>query len=142
MCARRFLFVVFILILLAVAAAVAMFQFGNRVLIKSAIPKGHYGAGNVIVWDEGSWEPVGDAKDSLAKGKLIFHLHGQKLAGLWELVRISKPHAKQEQWLLLKKRGDEWYRPHIATASRLLAEVTAGTPLEQPLSSVLAVTAG
>ena len=42
MCARRFLFVIFILTLLLVAAAVAMFQFGNRVLIKSAIPKGHY----------------------------------------------------------------------------------------------------
>jgi len=42
MCARRFLFIIFILTLLLVAAAVAMFQFGNRVLIKSAIPKGHY----------------------------------------------------------------------------------------------------
>jgi aminoglycoside/choline kinase family phosphotransferase len=43
---------------------------------------------------------------------------------------------------ILKRRGDEWYRPHIAVASRLLAEVTAGTPLEEPLSSVLAVAAG
>ena len=42
MCARRFLVIVFILTLLAVAAAVAIFQFGNRVLIKSAIPRGHY----------------------------------------------------------------------------------------------------
>jgi len=43
----------------------------------------------------------------MEKGKLVFQLHGQKLAGLWELVRISKPgEKKQEQWLLLKKRGD------------------------------------
>lgn len=75
------------------------------------IPKGHYGAGTVIVWDRGTWEPVGDPKEGLAKGKLIFHLHGQKLAGLWELVRISKPgEKKQDQWLLLKKRGDAWAR--------------------------------
>lgn len=75
------------------------------------IPKGHYGAGTVIVWDRGTWEPVGDPKEGLANGKLIFHLHGQKLAGLWELVRISKPgEKKQDQWLLLKKRGDAWAR--------------------------------
>ncbi|KQP02548.1 DNA ligase [Pseudorhodoferax sp. Leaf265] len=79
---------------------------------EGSIPKGEYGAGKVIVWDRGSWEPVGDARAGLAKGKLVFHLHGQKLAGLWELVRISKPGAKQQdQWLFLKKRGDAWARP-------------------------------
>ena len=76
------------------------------------IPKGEYGGGSVIVWDRGTWEPVGDPREGLAKGKVIFKLHGQKLAGLWELVRISKPgEKKQEQWLLLKKRGDAWARP-------------------------------
>jgi len=39
---------------------------------------------------------------------------------------------------ILKKRGDEWYRPHIAVASRLLLDVTTGTALEKPLSGVLA----
>jgi DNA ligase D-like protein (predicted 3'-phosphoesterase) len=48
--------------------------------------------------------PVGDPREGLAKGKLIFKLHGEKLAGLWELVRISKPGAKkQDQWLLLQE---------------------------------------
>lgn len=75
------------------------------------IPKGQYGAGTVIVWDQGSWAPQGDAHAGLAKGKLVFTLHGQKLAGLWELVRISKPGDKQQnQWLLFKKR-DAWARP-------------------------------
>jgi aminoglycoside/choline kinase family phosphotransferase len=41
---------------------------------------------------------------------------------------------------ILNSRGDEWYRPHIATAARLLGEVTAGTPLETPLAPVLAAT--
>lgn len=44
MCARRFLFVIFILILLAVAGAFAMFQFGGDVLLRSATPKGHFEA--------------------------------------------------------------------------------------------------
>lgn len=79
---------------------------------EGTIPKGQYGAGTVIVWDRGVWEPVGDPREGLAKGKLIFKLHGEKLAGLWELVRISRPgEKKQDQWLLLKKRGDGWARP-------------------------------
>lgn len=75
------------------------------------IPKGQYGAGTVIVWDRGSWQPQGDAHAGLAKGKLVFTLQGQKLAGLWELVRISRPaDKKRNQWLLFKKR-DAWARP-------------------------------
>lgn len=79
---------------------------------EGTIPRGEYGAGTVIVWDRGSWEPTADAREGMTKGKLIFKLHGQKLAGLWELVRISKPgEKKQDQWLLLKKRDDAWARP-------------------------------
>jgi bifunctional non-homologous end joining protein LigD len=76
------------------------------------IPKGQYGGGTVIVWDRGTWEPAGDPREGLAKGKLIFKFHGEKLAGTWELVRISKPgQKKQEQWIFFKKRGDAWARP-------------------------------
>ncbi|RCW69354.1 DNA ligase D [Pseudorhodoferax soli] len=79
---------------------------------EGAIPKGEYGGGKVIVWDQGTWEPVGDPREALAKGKLMLHFHGQKLAGLWEFVRISKPGAKkQDQWIFFKKRGDAWARP-------------------------------
>jgi bifunctional non-homologous end joining protein LigD len=77
---------------------------------EGTIPAKQYGAGSVIVWDEGAWEPIGDAHEGLAKGKLAFTLHGQKLAGEWELVRIAKPRDKQEAWLLFKKR-DEFARP-------------------------------
>jgi bifunctional non-homologous end joining protein LigD len=84
-------------------------SYGN---FEGTIPKGQYGAGTVIVWDRGTWEPIGNPREGMEKGKLIFHLHGEKLAGLWELVRISKPgEKKQDQWLLLKKRGDAWARP-------------------------------
>jgi len=77
---------------------------------EGTIPRRQYGAGTVIVWDRGTWEPVGDPADGMLKGKLLFHLHGEKLAGLWELVRISKPGEKQDRWMLFKKR-DEWARP-------------------------------
>lgn len=77
---------------------------------EGTIPPGQYGAGTVIVWDAGWWQPVGDARAGLAAGKLVFDLHGQKLAGRWELVRIRKPGDKQDPWLLFKKR-DAWARP-------------------------------
>lgn len=43
-------------------------------------------------------------------GKLVFQLHGEKLAGMWQLVRIAKPDDPQDQWLLFKK-NDEWAQP-------------------------------
>ncbi len=70
------------------------------------IPEKQYGAGAVIVWDRGTWTPVGDARDGMAQGKLVFELHGEKLAGFWELVRIAKPGDRQEAWLLFKKRDE------------------------------------
>jgi len=77
---------------------------------EGTIPKKQYGAGTVIVWDRGTWEPVGDPRRGMAEGKLVFRLHGEKLAGLWELVRIAKPDDKQDPWMLFKKK-DEWARP-------------------------------
>jgi len=77
---------------------------------EGTIPPKQHGAGTVIVWDRGTWEPVGDADKGMEAGKLVFRLHGEKLAGLWELVRISKPGDKADQWMMFKKR-DEWARP-------------------------------
>jgi bifunctional non-homologous end joining protein LigD len=79
---------------------------------EGTIPARQYGAGTVIVWDRGTWEPVGDAREGMEKGKIIFHLHGEKLAGLWELVRISKPGDKKDPWMLFKKH-DAWARPLV-----------------------------
>jgi len=77
---------------------------------EGTIPPKQYGAGAVIVWDRGTWQPVGDPHAGLRDGKLVFELHGEKLAGLWELVRIAKPGDKQDPWMLFKKR-DAWARP-------------------------------
>jgi bifunctional non-homologous end joining protein LigD len=68
---------------------------------EGSIPEGHYGAGDVIVWDRGIWVPQDDPAKAYAKGKLKFELQGEKLGGLWNLVRTHMP-GKQEQWFLIK----------------------------------------
>ncbi|KUY55037.1 DNA ligase D [Burkholderia sp. RF2-non_BP3] len=74
------------------------------------IPAGHYGAGSVVVWDEGTWTPDGglaQARDGYRAGKLTFRLDGEKLHGGWALVRSGRQQGRQEQWLLIKERDDD-----------------------------------
>ena len=85
---------------------------------EGTIPAGQYGAGEVIVWDRGSWQPLGDPRQGLVDGKLAFELHGEKLRGQWELVRMRAKNdapkdRRQEAWLLFKKRDAE-ARPRSA----------------------------
>ncbi len=68
------------------------------------IPKGQYGGGHVDIWDNGTWEPVGDFAKGLKKGHLEFELFGKKLSGRWHLVR-TRMQGKQPNWLLMKS-GD------------------------------------
>lgn len=108
---------------------------------EGVIPPKQYGAGTVIVWDNGSWKPVGDPRKGLEEGKLMFELHGQKLQGMWELVNITKPGAKQEQWLLFKKRGDGYVRPRaeydVVTAlpDSVIAKPLLGAKIKAPASA-------
>lgn len=75
------------------------------------IPRGHYGAGSVIVWDRGTWEPVGDAARGFREGKLKFTLAGEKLHGGFTLVRMrGRGNERQPAWLLIKEQ-DEHARP-------------------------------
>jgi bifunctional non-homologous end joining protein LigD len=70
-----------------------------------------YGAGTVMVWDAGTWEPapeLGDPAEALARGNLKFVLHGERLRGGWDLVRMKpRPKERQPQWLLIKRRDGE-----------------------------------
>jgi bifunctional non-homologous end joining protein LigD len=70
-----------------------------------------YGAGTVMLWDEGSWEPapeITDPAEALARGNLKFVLHGERLRGGWDLVRMKpRPRERQPQWLLIKRRDDQ-----------------------------------
>lgn len=80
---------------------------------EGTIPEGQYGAGSVIVWDEGKWLPEGDPAAGMKKGHLVFALEGHKLAGRWHLVRLRPRRGeKRDNWLLIKSddaaaRNDE-----------------------------------
>lgn len=69
---------------------------------EDVIPEGAYGAGAMIVWDEGTYVPVEPLHEGLEKGKLLFELRGHKLRGAWTLVKMRK--AEEDAWLLIKER--------------------------------------
>ena len=85
------------------------------------IPKGEYGAGEVIVWDSGTYSPdeggrflfsdraaaEEQMRRGLEKGKISFFLRGHKLKGSWTLVKMQK---REKDWLLMKHR-DEYASP-------------------------------
>jgi bifunctional non-homologous end joining protein LigD len=75
---------------------------------EGTIPKGQYGGGTVMLWDEGTWEPQGDPDQGLAKGNLKFVLHGKKLHGKWVLVRMGgkAAHEAKPNWLLIKEHDE------------------------------------
>jgi bifunctional non-homologous end joining protein LigD len=79
---------------------------------EGTIPKGQYGGGTVMLWDRGTWEPVGDAGQGLRDGALKFVLHGQKVQGKWMIVRRGgkKGDPGERHWFLFKER-DEFAKP-------------------------------
>ncbi|MFN7131290.1 MAG: DNA polymerase ligase N-terminal domain-containing protein, partial [Myxococcales bacterium] len=83
------------------------------------IPDGEYGAGDSLIWDRGTWEPIGplDTAAQRRKGHLHFRLHGEKLHGEWHLVRTRPAPSGKAQWLLFKG-SDE----HVDPAYDVVAE--------------------
>lgn len=78
---------------------------------EGVIPKGEYGGGTMMVWDQGTWAPEADPERGLKKGHLDFTLKGKRLKGRWHLVRMHrKPGEKKDPWLLIKSQ-DEHARP-------------------------------
>lgn len=74
---------------------------------EGTIPKGNYGGGTVMLWDTGTWTPVGDPHAGLEKGKLAFILEGERLHGHWALVRMRpRPKETRENWLLIKEKDE------------------------------------
>jgi bifunctional non-homologous end joining protein LigD len=83
---------------------------------EGVIPAKQYGAGDVIVWDWGTWEPEAptlDGRKSVQSGELKFTLHGQKLKGRFTIVRTSgrggsRPFEGDDgnQWLLIHKADE------------------------------------
>ena len=99
---------------------------------EGTIPKGEYGGGAVIVWDRGSWTPIGDPHKAYKKGHMEFELEGEKLEGRWHLVRMGhRPGEKHDNWLLIK--GEDEFARNESEPDILEREpnsVVSGRPVE------------
>jgi bifunctional non-homologous end joining protein LigD len=118
---------------LAVAVEDHPIDYGD---FEGIIPAGQYGGGTVLLWDRGTWQPVGDAKASLAAGHLKFDLVGEKLRGRWALIRMKPRRVEDDRnWLLVKDRDEharaesEWSvtdaRPESVASGRAMETVAA-----------------
>ena len=113
---------------LAVAVEDHPIDYGD---FEGTIPAGQYGAGSVIVWDRGTWQPVNDPIEGRRRGMLKFHLQGKKLKGGWTLVRMKgKNRAEDKNWLLIKETDDkaahgdiEEAQPASVKSGRLIEEI-------------------
>jgi len=68
---------------------------------EGTIPKGQYGGGTVMIFDEGIYEPLIDFNKGLKNGLIKFELKGKRLKGVWSLV-----HFKEDNWLLIKEKDE------------------------------------
>jgi DNA ligase D-like protein (predicted 3'-phosphoesterase) len=94
---------------LAVAVEDHPLEYGD---FEGSIPEGEYGAGTVIVWDRGTFEPVGEGEtfgEMLVRGAAKIRISGEKLRGGFALVR-TRWGGKDNNWLLIKEK-DEHARP-------------------------------
>src|ERR1700719_5206302 len=95
---------------------------------EGTIPEGNYGAGEVIIWDQGTYEPEGalSAEEQLERGELKFRLHGRKLNGSFVLVKLKRSQGKNE-WLLIKHRDE--YADSLWNVDEHGESVVSGRPL-------------
>jgi len=93
------------------------------------IPKGQYGGGTVMLWDEGEWQPSGNVFAGLLKGSLKFVLRGRRLKGKWTLVKAGKYLNKQDNWLLIKEK--DGYSQSDTGISHYVTSVKTGRTMEE-----------
>lgn len=100
---------------------------------EGTIPKGQYGGGTVMLWDNGIWEsiPGKDPRKTLAEGHLHFLLHGRRMKGEWVMFRL-KPRGKEkgENWLL-RKLQDDFAGGSDDLVGRYLTGVDSGRTMEE-----------
>jgi bifunctional non-homologous end joining protein LigD len=99
---------------------------------EGTIPKGEYGAGAVLLWDRGTWEPDGDAREQYRKGHLSFTLHGERMKGKWHLVRTKAGKGDERSWLLFKGKDEEAdFDSDDALVQRFRRSVQSGRSVEE-----------
>lgn len=93
------------------------------------IPKGEYGGGTVMLWDQGTWAPVeGKSAADIEQGHLHFRLDGERMKGEWLLVRMRpRPGEKRENWLLRKIADNEAGASDTLVAEGLTSVLTGRT---------------
>ena len=99
---------------------------------EGTIPKGQYGGGTVMLWDDGIWEPIaGKSAKDLEQGHLHFRLEGERMNGEWMLIRL-KPRGKEkgENWLL-RKVTDEYAGATDFLVETCLTSVQTGRTMQE-----------
>lgn len=113
---------------------------------EGVIPEGEYGAGQVIIWDEGTYYPETEIEgrrvrvkaksegekvieEGLKKGEIKFFLEGKRLKGSFALVKTRGFGGRENAWLLIKHK-DEFSKPGF-DAKEFLASVRSGKDLKQ-----------
>ncbi|WP_375188880.1 DNA ligase D [Sphingobium yanoikuyae] len=107
---------------------------------EGTIPKGEYGGGTVMLWDNGTWEPIAgkDPRTTLPEGHLHFTLHGRRMQGEWILFRLKpRGREKAENWILRKVNdafaggSDDLIGLHLTSidSGRTMEEIAAGKPV-------------
>lgn len=97
---------------------------------EGTIPKGEYGGGTVMLWDEGYWEPYINVDDGLREGMLKFVLKGKRLMGKWALIRLKgKAGESKDNWLWLKEK-DEFVKDTDST-SQYITSIRTGRTMEE-----------
>ena len=100
---------------------------------EGSIQKGEYGGGTVMLWDEGTWEPLHDPAAGLQEGKLHFRVAGERMKGGWALVRMRNRDGdsnKRENWLLIKERDDEASEDPDGLVTRYQHSVVSGRSMD------------
>jgi bifunctional non-homologous end joining protein LigD len=103
---------------------------------EGTIPEGEYGGGTVMLWDEGTWEPLEDPHEGLKNGDLKMRIHGRRMKGEWVLVHMKgrdtprRGKAARENWLLIKHR-DRYARPEETLTKRFMRSVSSGRSMEE-----------
>lgn len=102
---------------------------------EGTIPEGQYGAGTVLLWDRGRWQPKDGGAEGLRNGALKFELQGEKLKGGWALVRLRSPGGRdgKPNWLLIKEQDEAAgerdivaERPESVATGRDIEEIASG----------------
>ncbi len=106
---------------------------------EGVIPRGEYGGGTVMLWDQGRWvpEPGKDPRKTIEEGHLHFTLEGERMRGEWVMFRLKpRPGERSENWML-KKVTDAFAKPDegealvddcvtSVTTDRTMAEISSG----------------